>query len=69
MSSLAGTARLTRSNATQGVFGYMALYADFGEHEHIFSPVSLFGCARRDRSDVEVLRVGVAEEVDTEEHG
>jgi len=22
-----------------GVFGYMAFYADFGEHEHIFSPL------------------------------
>ena len=36
----------TRSDATQGVFGYMALYADFGEREHIFSPVSVwyFAC-------------------------
>lgn len=22
-----------------GVFGYMAFYVDFGEHEHIFSPL------------------------------
>jgi hypothetical protein len=25
----------------------MALFGDFGEHEHIFSPVSLSGCLRR----------------------
>jgi len=35
-----GSTKPARSNMTQGVFGYMALYGDFGEHEHIFSPVS-----------------------------
>ena len=25
----------------------MALFGDFGEHEHIFSPVSPSGCLRR----------------------
>jgi len=34
-------------NQTQGVFGYMALYGDFGENEHVFSPVSLSGCVCR----------------------
>ena len=41
------TPSLTRSDTTQGVFGYMALYGDFGEHEHIFSPVSVRGRVRR----------------------
>lgn len=40
--SLTNTDGETRSDATQGVFGYMALYADFGEREHIFSPVSVW---------------------------
>jgi hypothetical protein len=44
---------LTRSDRTQGVFGYMALYGDFGEHEHIFSPVSLLiRLGAWDRSDI-----------------
>ena len=57
-----------RSNATQGVFGYMALYGDFGEHEHIFSPVSISDCVCRIVL-TELLRVGVAEEVGGEEQG
>ena len=32
---------------TKAVFGYMALFADFGEHEHIFSPVRLLNCTCR----------------------
>ena len=54
----------TRSDATQGVFGYMALYADFGEQEHIFSPVSVWGCVHR---IILTWKPVVAEEVGTEE--
>ena len=42
----------------------MALFGDFGEHEHIFSPVSLSGCSRRI-----VLTVNIAEKVDEGEQG
>ena len=45
----------TRSDVTQGVFGYMAFYADFGEQEHVFSPVSCLGLYVPDYSDVGVL--------------
>ena len=55
----------TRSDRTQGVFGYMAFYGDFGEHEHIFSPVSLSGCVRR----IVLTRVDIAEEVDAGKQG
>jgi len=37
-----GTAKFSRIlqwTLVPGVFGYMALYGDFGEHEHIFSPL------------------------------
>jgi hypothetical protein len=65
--SLAVTAAETRSDATQGVFGYMAFYADFGEHEHIFSPVSVWAfCTSRIAL---TLGADVAEEVGAEEQG
>jgi len=31
--------RILQWTLVPGVFGYMALYSDFGEHEHIFSPL------------------------------
>jgi len=37
----------------------MALYGDFGEHEHVFSPVSVFGCVGR----IVLTWVDIAEEV------
>ena len=58
------------SDATQGVFGYMALYADFGEHEHIFSPVRPSVCTLR--TVLTWISCGwmyIAEEVGAEEQG
>jgi len=31
--------RILQWTLVPGVFGYMALYGDFGEHEHVFSPL------------------------------
>ena len=42
----------------------MALFGDFGENEHIFSPVSLSGCLRRT-----VLTAGTAKKVGEGEQG
>lgn len=42
----------------------MALFGDFGEHEHIFSPVGLSGCSRHI-----VLTVDTAKKVDEGEQG
>ncbi|KAF9651607.1 hypothetical protein BDM02DRAFT_3184361 [Thelephora ganbajun] len=38
-SGLTKSSRILQWTLVPGVFGYMALYGDFGEHEHIFSPL------------------------------
>jgi len=38
-SGIAKFSRILQWTLVPGVFGYMAFYGDFGEHEHIFSPL------------------------------
>jgi len=39
MSGIVKFSRVLQWTLVPGAFGYMALYGDFGEHEHVFSPV------------------------------
>jgi len=46
-----GTAKFSRLlqwTLVPGVFGYMALFSDFGEHEHIFSPLRRWARVSKD---------------------
>jgi len=38
-SGIMKSSRILQWTLVPGVFGYMALYGDFGEHEHVFSPL------------------------------